>query len=756
MSTFTNTFSKSLFQQGSNLSQIPNKADALFWLDGIILDESGTKYFRDKTGNGRKFLITGYDFDSTWLAGMPYKSAATISAPVGDATLIASDINSYLYTAGTPNQIPVVSLFQDIDYEHKLFCRHFAQVVDGNGVETNEARVFDIVLYNTVKVGGELTNCQTYYGVPTEVIANVKWVDGVNGLDTNAGTKALPWKTTDKVQASVAVGDTVYFKTSNYITTNLYLTKNNTFISLGYCKWSTAGANRVIAIAAGVQSYKGFVFDGTADCANGIIYHLGGSINFTGCLFKNEKTSIIPENTGATNSYTSCIFDSRLANTSTPVQLQLPTMVNCYIKNALTTNAGNANYTNCKFTQTRTTGQSGCINFSGANSTIKGCLFNYSIGGIGFTKILSVTYCKFYAAITGEKAISSSVSTAELTANHNLFYNNDITPTPATPFFINLENPKSLDIQHNSFHSITKNQYYPIYAVTSSAYSVPNTKVNYNYILNGSFVGTIIRLNGELGYNNVFDGAEIIGNRIVGHRYLYPEDSTSGIHGMMLNGGTNMVVKFNHVSHCELGIVLKNGLAGQAYTSGGISYNKIEDCVVGIYVRGIKGLNIFNNTYRHSATTYARSYQTACRVDINTALTPNVNAENVILKNNIYDIKCASAASNIEFDAHAASTGCTASDGVMFGGSHAIKAGATVYDTVSLAQAAGWLANTTIADPSLNASLIPSTPIFGATLDSAYDDGLDVSSIWKSETVNDSIVTKQQGAIWQKGAYIQD
>ena len=92
----------------------PFKSDALFILNGIIITIGGNKYFKDKTNNGRNFLITGYDFDSTWTIGMPYKSAATISAPAADATLIAADINSFLYTAGTPNQIPVVSLFQDI------------------------------------------------------------------------------------------------------------------------------------------------------------------------------------------------------------------------------------------------------------------------------------------------------------------------------------------------------------------------------------------------------------------------------------------------------------------------------------------------------------------------------------------------------------------------------------------------------------------------------------------------------------------
>jgi hypothetical protein len=155
---------------------IPFKSDALFWLDGTI---SGNE-FVDKSGNGRNFTITNKDFDDDWYKGFPYKSAATISAPVGDATLIAADVNNFLYdSGGTPNEIPVVSLFQDIDYANKLFCQIIEPIVNTlpletivNGVinydiETYQGYVKDIVLYKNVKTGNDLTKCNNYYQVPT-------------------------------------------------------------------------------------------------------------------------------------------------------------------------------------------------------------------------------------------------------------------------------------------------------------------------------------------------------------------------------------------------------------------------------------------------------------------------------------------------------------------------------------------------------------------------------------------------------------
>jgi hypothetical protein len=42
----------------------------------------------------------------------------------------------------------------------------------------------------------------------------------------------------------------------------------------------------------------------------------------------------------------------------------------------------------------------------------------------------------------------------------------------------------------------------------------------------------------------------------------------------------------------------------------------------------------------------------------------------------------------------------------------------------------------------------------GETLDAAYDDGLDASTVWGSDTVLPVVVTKQQGTAWDIGAYI--
>jgi type I site-specific restriction endonuclease len=75
------------------------------------------------------------------------------------------------------------------------------------------------------------------------------------------------------------------------------------------------------------------------------------------------------------------------------------------------------------------------------------------------------------------------------------------------------------------------------------------------------------------------------------------------------------------------------------------------------------------------------------------------------------------------------------------------------------AVAAGYLADSVEADVAFNDAanglLYPTTAQIGGNDNGAdYDDGLDVTTEFGSLTEDISIVTKQQGASWQIGAYI--
>jgi len=264
-----------MVRQGSNQnSGIPLKSDALFWLDGTI---SGTQLI-DKSGNNRNFTITGKDFPSTWTKGIPYKSASTISAPIGDATLIAADVHNFLYTAGTPNQIPIVSFFQDIEYAHKLFCRHSPQILDANNIEVYEARVLEIVLYNTTKTGEDLTTCQTYFSVPT-VSVGAKYVSG----DYATNTAAI---------AALSNGAVIYDKSGLYVETygnRLDLYKQLSIKGIGFARINHNTGGSSLCGMSGNASIEGLMLLATG-AAIGL--RINGSNNVIKRILLNGGTSV--------------------------------------------------------------------------------------------------------------------------------------------------------------------------------------------------------------------------------------------------------------------------------------------------------------------------------------------------------------------------------------------------------------------------------------------------------------------------------
>jgi len=210
-------------QLGTLLNYPPAYELATLWLDGSIVDVEGAKYFVDKKA-GNNVLITGYDFPTGWVSGFPYKSAATIDV--------------FGQTG-----VPVVSLFQNFDYANQYFTRHVAQVVDGNLVETSEPYVCEIVAYSEALTGTDLTSANTYYGVPVEDV-NAKWVSKAGNDGTGNGSKATPWLTLSKAEATITadIDQKIYVKSGVYNETNwLASAKNAHYIGIGLTALTSTG-----------------------------------------------------------------------------------------------------------------------------------------------------------------------------------------------------------------------------------------------------------------------------------------------------------------------------------------------------------------------------------------------------------------------------------------------------------------------------------------------------------------------------------
>lgn len=266
---------------------VPFESDTILLLDGSIHEDSGNYYLTDKSGNNRHFLITDYDWSDRSVKGFPYKSAATISAPPSDSVLQAEDINNFFYdSGGTPNQIPVVSLFQDIDYEHKLFCKHAGQVLDGiTGVELSEPCVKQIVLYNSLKIGSDLDKCNVYFNVPG-IVNGAAWV-AENGNDiTGDGSHSKPYATLD--QAKTTAVDTIYVKTGNIDMGATYHSQNKAIIGTGFVNLTNLPGG--FCILAG-RDIKGLIVD-RADSAYPFYFDTNLDISMERCLIRNYNQMV--------------------------------------------------------------------------------------------------------------------------------------------------------------------------------------------------------------------------------------------------------------------------------------------------------------------------------------------------------------------------------------------------------------------------------------------------------------------------------
>lgn len=725
---------------------------SLFFLDGTIIEDEGSYYFKDASTNGRNFLITGYDF--VVRVGFPYKSKATISAPAGDAVLIAADINNFLYDAGgTPNEIPVVSLFQDIDYEHTIFCQHSPQILNENGSELFEPRVLSVFMAADTLSASDLIKAQVEFDVPTEVTTNVRWVSKAGNDSTGNGSKANPWLTFAKADASATAGDTVYIKTGVYdessgaLPGTFYATKGLKYNAIGGVIMTSTGANYVMYTAGAVTyEFKGIIFDAEAGKNVGINCYAPNVSNstFERCLIKRYSQTAYAGAVTHTTSFKNCVVIGNAAEGTQKFVVGINTLDTCLINNSTIWAYANNSFLNVRVAENKFT-----LCDIRNEITIVGGEFNHASQGFSDanSSVASNIDCKYatftHHDVTGVTPLSINCSQNASTTAIVSYCNFTSTVNKANGRFVILKGATT--IERNICNDTNTELFFPL----QSGGGV--SKMNYNYIHTNSYAGTAASIGGESSTSDTNNNSEFIGNRIIGMWADHPAVASIS-HLALITSGINIDIKYNHISHGNLGLVVKTN--AQAYTSKGIQYNKIEETTIGIYIRGCTGINVYGNTVKRSGATYGNNVSYGIYADENSAAAGDQFSENIIMKNNIIDIDVA-VGDLIGMDAHAAANGCVIEYSVLSGGARLILAGVTAYDTLAAAQAAGWAADCQVTDPGL-VNMIPATPItIGEDLGTNYDDGIDVASTWGSSATLPSITTKQQEAAWQVGAYVQ-
>lgn len=713
---------------------IPNQTDALFWLDGTI---SGDE-FVDKSGNGRNFTITSKDFPDNWSKGFPYKSAATISAPVGDATLIAADVNNFLYdSAGDPNAIPVVSFFQDIEYANKLFCRHKAQVLNVVGVETYEPRVLDIVLYDTVKAGDDLTTCQTYYGVPTEQTSTVKWISKGGNDTTGNGTKALPWLTLTKAEASATAGDTVYVKSGTYDEVDFWQPRaDRTWIATGGVTVTSSGASYVLINSLTNDVHiNGFILDG--ESATAYSAFISGDTTLDKCLFKNATTDTVYTTGNVVAINNSIIMggggDLRKTTNFNTCLLNIDKTID------IKTNSENYTLTNCNTNINGTTSIVG-IKYNNNNQlTILGGNLNFISCQRGIYNTtartgskLSIKYCNIVNTLSSVHGISLLGDVNDVEILYNTVTNN------YTKTILSGTDQTLIDVSNNFILSDFSSSITIKTSTVATDLTISNNYIKANYA-----TGYAMSIGSETtgAGDDAMGSITIEKNTILGQRY-YTSAATPSTHGIFIGfQGVTASIKYNYVNGVGLGIVLKGSNTDMADSI--IQSNVITNSTsYGVYPKGIDNAKFIGNTLIENNREFH--------------ITENVGSDpcnGLLIKNNIlenssgylYSFDVASYAETNTIDYNVIHE----TDKLAYDGSADVLLAA--WNTK------GYDANSLNADPELT-NLIPDagSPAIGAgeTLDAAYDDGLDSSTDWGDENTVPSIVTKQQTGDWDIGAYV--
>ncbi len=134
-------------------------------------------------------------------------------------------------------------------------------------------------------------------------------------------------------------------------------------------------------------------------------------------------------------------------------------------------------------------------------------------------------------------------------------------------------------------------------------------------------------------YNNNLDAAVITGNRI-----KWNGSPEIGIipHGIFTGYNINVKVKYNYLDRVPMAIIRKSN--GMTDVSGAVAYNIVKDPGIGVVIKGMNGIRIYNNTFYSSLTT---SETNRALIDIyqNPDISPAGSATGTKIYNNIFYTK---------------------------------------------------------------------------------------------------------------------
>ena len=733
------------------LGGCPYKSGALIYTNFSIIEIGGLKYFKDTSGNGRHLLITDYDFPSDWTKGFPIKSKATVSAPVGDTTLIASDVNNFWYTSGTPNQIPAVLFFQNIGYADKIFCKRRVQIVDSayNYREVIEPAISELIFYNTAKTGVELGALNAYFAVPTKN-ASAKYISYANGSDSNNGSESTPWKTIGYAETQTLTANTVIY-IKDYVVTqssNLILSKTYKYTFIGFSLMTLTGTAGIFPAGNGVY------IDGLNllnSKTSGVSVTCNASFNFKRCFLKSTSSQYDFLIQKPNSILTEVISASKYSVINCSADACTTTFDTCLMfASGITINSGavgTVNVLNSRFFSGILDNRVGAsINIIG--NEVQGAILYENNNSSAFTGTYTIKHNKAYSIATQTFFISPTLALDAIITRytHDIQYNLFKIDTSGLNGYVSrCINNDNYTFKNNVIINNTTSTFACV-VVTSLSDTLSNILIDNNLIINKSDSGSII-VGSEAGgsYDNKINGAIIRNNAIYGN-YYYGGTTTQHAIAIFRQKDNNKVYN-NYVNGSNIGIAMKS--PGSTTTNEAYR-NSIINCVGGIVSKGDKYVKIYNNTVSTTNTT-TDGY---CIALIDHEL--GGYATNCEVKNNILVNKSNVSTSYVYYidGTRGSLSGAVITNNVCYSTNDKIGRPASI-QTWSQWTTNGYDANSQNSDPNLNANNVPASSItIGLDLGTTYKYGLDVGSDFTQTTVIPKVVTKEQtGTSWQVGAY---
>ena len=248
-----------------------------------------------------------------------------------------------------------------------------------------------------------------------------------------------------------------------------------------------------------------------------------------------------------------------------------------------------------------------------------------------------------------------------------------------------------------------------------------------------------------LATNNNLDGSVITGNKIT-----WNGTTNNGLEAFQLGYNINQLVAYNYFDKTPYAVVFKSGntSGNMTNTSGGFAWNIVKNSNIGVRIKGINGLQIYNNTF------YDDMHNTLPGFIYSTSNPTNGNmpSTGTKIKNNIFYLKYNGTFIHIE-PGDESGFECDYNIYYCEGGSpNFVYKGAT--KTWAQWQALGYDTHSQMINPNFidTIQFVPTVRINnGTNLGSVWQSGLSTATDW---IVGTSPSTTNQNGSWQVGAHI--